>query len=88
MLICGLCSLGCGGDTGKEKAKKEKDGKPSTTTPRPGPMDKGEKPADKDKNGDKPGDKDKDDEKPALDKGKPSPEKDKAKDKKDKNAVP
>jgi hypothetical protein len=83
MLICGLCSLGCGGDTSKEK--KDKKGGPTTTDKMPKPpmgdKDAGKPPKD---------DKDKDEDKPSNDKNRPSPDKkDKEKDKvKDKNGVP
>jgi hypothetical protein len=84
LVICGLFSLGCGGDTSKDKGKpKEKGGPPSG-------MDKG-KPPMGDRGKPKEDMKDKDEDKPSADKNKPekpSPDKkDKEKDK-DKNGVP
>jgi hypothetical protein len=89
LLICGLCSLGCGDSKEKDKVKdKVKDKGGSTVT------DKSNKPT-TDKGVDKMNGKDKDDDKPPVtDKSKPEspiPDKDKAKDKgkdKDKNPTP
>jgi hypothetical protein len=66
LLISGLCSLGCSGDTKTGKEKKEKDAKTTGTAPKPKDEngdEKGAKPGDdKEKGGakekgEKPGDK-------------------------------